>query len=92
MFEFRTALDQKIGQRGLGNSVGAIKALAIEVANRLVDEDKIVAHRSLQVEQVGDVFPVSIEVALVNPINFIPITVRNSTTWVFAGFAASRPT
>ncbi|MCZ6868112.1 MAG: hypothetical protein O7G84_01250 [Gammaproteobacteria bacterium] len=80
VFEFRTALDQKIGQRGLGNSVGAIKALAIEVANRLVSEDKIVAHRSLQVEQVGDVFPVSIEVALVNPINFIPITVHLTPT------------
>lgn len=84
VFEFRTALDQKIGQRGLGNSTGAIKALAIEVANRIVSEDKIVAHRSLQVDQVGDVFPVSIEVALVNPINFIPITVHLTPTTVAA--------
>jgi len=80
VFEFRTALEKKIGQRGLGNSTGAIKALAIEVANRIVAEEKIVGHRSLQVEQVGDVFPVSIEVALVNPINFIPITVHLTPT------------
>jgi hypothetical protein len=84
VFEFRTALEQKIGQRGLGGTVGAIKGLARGVANRLIDEEKIVAHRSLQVEQVGDVFPVSIEVALVNPINFIPITVHLTPTVALA--------
>ncbi len=80
VFEFRTALDAKIGGRGLGGTVAAIISLARGVANRMVDEEKIVAFRSLQVDQVGDVFPVSIEVALVNPINFIPITVHLTPT------------
>jgi hypothetical protein len=80
VFEFREALEAQIGRRGLGNSVGAITALARGTAQRLVDEEKIVGFRSLQVDQVGDVFPVSIQVALVNPINFIPITVHLTPT------------
>lgn len=84
VYEFRNALEQVIGKRGLGGTVGAIKSLARGVANRLIDEEKIVAHRSLNVEQIGDVFPVSIEVALVNPINFIPITVHLTPTVALA--------
>ena len=76
LYEFRTALDKKIGNRGLPGTVGQIKSLASGVADRLVDEEKIFAHRALQIEQIGDVFPVSIEVALINPVNFIPITVH----------------
>ena len=84
VFEFRTALEQKIGVRGLGGTVGAIKSLGRAIANRLVDEEKIVDFRALQVEQIGDVFPVSIEVALVNPVNFIPITVHLTPTVALA--------
>lgn len=80
VYEFRTRLDKKVGQRGLGNQVGAITALARSEAKEMVDEEKIVGFRALKVEQVGDVFPVSIEVALVNPINFIPITVHLTPT------------
>jgi hypothetical protein len=76
VFEFRRALELKIGQRGLSGTVNAIKGLANDVLGRLVDDDIIVAYRSLQVEQVGDVFPVSCEIAPVLPINFIPITVH----------------
>jgi len=76
VFELRTALEALIGQRGLGGTVGVIKSLAHGVLSRLIDDEIIVAFRALQVEQIGDVFPVSVEVAPVLPINFIPITVH----------------
>jgi len=76
VYRFRTALELKIGQRGLGKSAGSIKSLALGVADAMVAEEIIVAFRSLTVDQIGDVFPVSIEIATVNPINFIPITVH----------------
>ncbi|MCH9837361.1 hypothetical protein K0U83_16985 [bacterium] len=76
VFELRNALETKVGQRGLAGSAAALKGLANAVLSRLVDDEIIVAYRSLQVDQVGDVFPVSVEVAPVLPINFIPITVH----------------
>jgi hypothetical protein len=76
VFELRAALEQKIGRRGLGGTAAAIKGIASDILGRLVDDQIIVAYRALQVEQIGDVFPVSVEIAPVLPINFIPITVH----------------
>jgi len=76
VFQLRRRLEKKVGNRGLGGSVGTIKGLANDELGRLVDDQIIVAYRALQVEQVGDVFPVSVEIAPVLPINFIPITVH----------------
>ena len=69
IFEFRTRLDRKIGQRGLSGTVAAIKGLSSGILGELIDDEIIVAHRSLQVEQIGDVFPVSVEMSPVLPIN-----------------------
>ncbi len=76
LFEFREELEKRVGTRGLARTAGAIKSLGRGAAGRMVDEEKIFDFRALTVEQVGDVFPVSIEVALINPVNFIPITVH----------------
>lgn len=76
IFELRQTLELKIGQRGLAGSAAAIKGLANDALGRLIDDEIIVAYRALQVEQIGDVFPVSVEIAPVLPINFIPITVH----------------
>lgn len=76
VFELRRQLELKIGQRGLAGSAAAIKGLANDVLGRLIDDEIIVAYRALQVDQIGDVFPVSVEIAPVLPINFIPITVH----------------
>lgn len=76
VFQLRRRLEVKIGNRGVGGSAGAIKGLANDELQRLVDDQSIVAYRALQVEQIGDVFPVSVEIAPVLPINFIPITVH----------------
>lgn len=75
-YQFRSALEQRIGRRSLAGSAGSIKGLANDTASRLVDDEIIVAYRALQVDQIGDTFPVSIEVAPVEPTNFIPITIH----------------
>lgn len=76
VFELRTALEQRIGRRGLIGTVAAIKGLANDTLSRLLDDEIIFGYKSLEVEQVGDVFPVSVEIAPILPINFIPITVH----------------
>jgi hypothetical protein len=76
VFELRTSLEAKIGQRGLIGTVAALKGLANDRLGKLIDDEIIFAFRNLQVEQVGDVFPISVEIAPILPINFIPITVH----------------
>lgn len=78
VYRLRRVLQQRIGRRGLATSVGAIKGIAVDELNKLADpvEGVIVSWRNLTIEQVGDVFPISVEIAPVQPINFIPITVH----------------
>jgi hypothetical protein len=76
VFRLRNALEQKIGDRGLANAVGALQTLAAAELDRLVDEEVITGWKALQVEQIGDVFPVSVQLSPVGPINFVPITVH----------------
>ena len=56
--------------------MGVIKGLAFDILERLIVDEIIVAFKSLTVDQIGDTFPVSVEIAPVLPINFIPITVH----------------
>jgi hypothetical protein len=76
VYELRRQLELKIGKRGVVGTVETIKALALAELEDQVDVDLIVAFRSLTVEQIGDVFPVNVEISPVLPINFIPITVH----------------
>lgn len=76
VFELRRQLDLRIGNRALGGTVASIKGLVFDTLERLVTDEIIVAFRSVNVEQVNDVFPVSVEIAPVLPINFIPVTVH----------------
>jgi len=80
VYELRSRMERKIGTRGLAGTVGALYSLARGILNQLVDEEKIVSHRALQIEQVGDVFPMSVELSVVLPVNFIPITVHLTPT------------
>ena len=76
LFEFRNAIEKEIGKRGLGNTTDAILSVASGVAERMVDEEKIINVKNIQVERVGDSFPVSAQVFVIDPVNFIPITVH----------------
>ncbi|MDQ3171504.1 MAG: hypothetical protein M3Q55_15325 [Acidobacteriota bacterium] len=78
VYRLRRVLQQRIGRRGLATSIGALKGIAVDELNKLADpvEGVIVSWRNLTIEQVGDVFPISVELAPVQPINFIPVTVH----------------
>lgn len=77
-YRLRGTLEKKVGNRGLANSAGAIKGLAVDELDKMVTDEVIAAWRpkTLVVEQIGDAYPVSVEIAPVSPINFIPITVH----------------
>jgi hypothetical protein len=78
VFNLRRAVEVKIGAKGLASSVAVIKGLAADELDRQVTDGIIVSWKpkTLKVEQIGDVFPISVEVAPILPINFIPITVH----------------
>lgn len=76
VFDLRAFLEAKIGKKGLAGSTASIKGLAAAALDAAIRDQTIVAWRSLQIEQIGDVFPVSVEIAPVLPINFIPTTVH----------------
>jgi hypothetical protein len=77
VFEFRRTLETIFaGKRGLGATVGDMKAKATDTLDGLVRDEIIFGYRSLSVVQIGDTFPISLELAPVGPINFIPITVH----------------
>lgn len=78
VYDFRAGVDAKIGDRGLASSVGVLKGLALDTLSRLKTDGIIADYRpeTLVIEQVGDVYPISVEIAPIVPINFIPITVH----------------
>lgn len=76
IFRLRNALEQKIGGRGLPGTVGALLALATAELGRQKDEEIIFDYKSLQIEQIGDVFPVSVEIAPILGVNFIVCTIH----------------
>lgn len=80
VYNLRLAIEPRIGKRGLAKSAATIKGLASDELDRQVRDEIIFAWRALTVEQIGDVFPTSVEIAAVDPINFVPITVHLATS------------
>lgn len=76
VYRLRSALELKIGGRGLPGTAGAIQSLAFAELGKQVDEEVIFSFKSLQVDQVGDVFPVSVEIAPILGINFIEVVLH----------------
>ncbi len=76
IFELRRRLELKVGQRGIRGSAAVIKSIAQAELEELLKDDIIVAFQGLSVEQIGDTFPISVQIAPVLPINFIPVTVH----------------
>lgn len=76
VLSLRSRLEDAVGQRGFAPTLATVKGLALGVLDRLVGEGIIVAHRSLQLELLLDTLNVSVELAPVLPINFVPITVH----------------
>lgn len=76
VLSLRSRLEDTVGQRGFAPTLAVAKALATGVLDLLVANGIIVAWRSLQMELVLDRLEVSVELAPVLPINFVPITVH----------------
>ncbi len=75
-FNFRTNMEFAVGKAGFAGTVNAAKSVAEGTLGLLVDEETIVAHRSLDIELIVDVLEVSVELAPVIPINFVKNTIH----------------
>lgn len=73
-YSFRTAMEVAVGQRGFAGTLSAARAVALGVLGKLVDENIITSYRALTMTLVLDVLEVSVEMAPIMPINFVPIT------------------
>jgi len=72
----RTNLEVAVGKKGFAGTVNATKAVAVNTLGLLIDEQVLVAWRSLNIELVVDVLNVEVEVAPVIPINFVATTIH----------------
>jgi len=72
----RTNLEVAVGKKGFAGTVNATKAVAVNTLGLLIDEQVLVAWRSLNIELVVDVINLEVEVAPVIPINFVATTIH----------------
>ena len=80
----RDALEFAVGRRGFAGTLNALRGIAINTLNLLVDEGVIVQWRALSLELSGDVVEVSVEVSPTLPINFVRTTLHLTTTTLSA--------
>lgn len=75
-FNLRTSLEVAVGKKGFAGTVNATKGVAVNILGLLIDEQVLVAWRSLGIDLEVDVLAVEVEIAPVIPINFVPTTVH----------------
>ena len=75
-YNFRTRMEAAVGKKGFAGTIIAAKSVAMNILDLMVDEKILVAWRSLSLELSLDTLEVSVEMAPVLPINFVPITVH----------------
>jgi len=83
-YNLRSSLEKFVGKRGLSGAAGSLQVKGGAELDNQVRDETIVAWRNMTVETIGDVYPVSVEVAPVNPINFVPITIHVTASNVSA--------
>lgn len=71
IFNFRTNMEVAVGKKGFAGTINATKGVAVNTLGLLIDEQILVAWRSLNIELVVDVLNVECEIAPVIPINFV---------------------
>ena len=76
--DLRENLDTQIGNPAVQSTAAVIRALAKDRLRYQVDNDIIKAFngKSLTVEDVGDVFVVSCEIAVIEPVNFVLVEAK----------------
>jgi hypothetical protein len=85
VFEFRNAMEAAVGQPGFAGTVNAALSIAVSTLGQLVSTGAITAWRSLTLELDGDVLTVDVEIAPVQPINFV----KNTLHLISASFSAA---
>ena len=75
-YNFRTNMEFAVGRRGFAGTINAAKGVALDSLGLLVDETVLVKYRSLDISLAVDVLAVSVEMAPVIGINFVPITIH----------------
>ena len=76
VLNFREALEEAVGQKGFAGTVTAAEGLAINILGQLVREGVITTYRNLTIVLTDDTMTVDVEIAPVNPVNFVKSTVH----------------
>jgi hypothetical protein len=86
-FNLRSNLEAVVGKKGFAGTVNSAAAIAVQTLGLLSDpqDPVIVAWRNLTIELENDVMTIDVEVAPVNPINFVKTTIH----LVSASFSAA---
>lgn len=75
-FELRREMERIVGQPGFARTVSAAKGGAINKLDRLTAEGIITGYSALSFELSIDVLEMTVQIAPVIPINFVPITMH----------------
>jgi len=75
VYNFRTTMEEMVGQSGFAGSANAAKGLAVNILGLMVGVS-LVAWQSLDVQLVLDVLEVAAQIAPVLPINFVTSTLH----------------
>jgi len=73
-YTLRTNLEVVVGRKGFSGTINSAKGVVVNLAGLLIDEQILVAWRSLNIDLVVDVLSVELEMAPVLPINFVAST------------------
>ncbi len=84
-YNLRTNLDIAVGRKGFQRTVNQVLSVAVDTLNSLIDEEVLVNWRNIAITLTADVMEVDVEVAPVNPVNFVKTTLH----LVSAEFAAA---
>jgi hypothetical protein len=75
-YTYRTGMEFAVGKKGFAGTVNAAIGMGTNILGLLSDELAITSWRSQAAELLADVLEMSVELAPVIPINFVPITVH----------------
>ena len=85
VYEFRRAMEAVVGRRGFDGTIAAAQGIAVAILGQLFALGYITAWQNLSITLEGDVMTVDVEIAPVNPVNFV----KNTLHLVPASFAAA---
>lgn len=76
VYTYRTRLEAIVGKKGFARTINAAKAAADGVLEGLVRDEIIAAYKKPAFELTLDTLRNDVEIAVISPVNFVPITVN----------------